>query len=334
MNILRPERVFAMGEVAKGKYGQQEMREALLFSGLRRPSVRVVERQKVFGRHGSGFVDEAGESPAAVALVVETTGNGRAYEVKHAEGWWRDFAEVRIDDARTVVRFLQMRGDPFGRLETGRPISTADWATLIRQLRQAATAWESVAEGETVGDTGGDVPLEQMIGRATRDPDSAQMKVSAFRAEQGGAAGFLRPLPPEWMGQLSVTYDGLQPVLIAKSLAVYLCAAAAASLRAGLPMRRCDYCSSWFTLHYANARQCSASCRAARFNNRRSPHGFVPQDHDPQGSNPVAEPVASAGNKRQPAGSRAKLLDSKGSGRTRGANAGDRKPGRRRPQPA
>ena len=108
------------------------MREALLFSGLRRPAVRVVEQQKIFGRRLSGFIDETGEPPAAIALVIETTGNGRRYEVKHAEGWWRDLAEVHIDDARTVVRFLQMHGDPLDELEPGHPISTAYWADLIR----------------------------------------------------------------------------------------------------------------------------------------------------------------------------------------------------------
>src|SRR5258708_3951009 len=119
------------------------MREPLLFSGLARPVVRIVERQRVFGRHRSGFEDESGEPPPAIALAIETTGKGRPYHVKHAEGWWRDFAEVRIHDERTVLRFLQMRGDPFGELEPGQPTSTRDWASLIRLLRQAAHAWES-----------------------------------------------------------------------------------------------------------------------------------------------------------------------------------------------
>src|SRR6266540_501532 len=82
-----------------------------------------------------------------------------------------------------------------------------------------------------------------------------------------------------WAEELSVSYHGgITPIYRAKILAAYLCAAAAASVRGGLDMRRCDYCSSWFTLHYANARQCSASCRAARFNKRTSPHGVVSQD--------------------------------------------------------
>jgi hypothetical protein len=299
------------------------MREALLFSGLRRPAVRVVERQKVFGRYRSGFVGETGELPAAISLVIETTGNGRPYQVKYAEGWWRDFSEVRIDDERTVLRFLQMRGDPFRELEPGAPIVTSHWESLIRLLRRAASAWDSK--------TTTSFTLDDLISHSA----DALFPVSAFHPEwRDDAAGFLRALRPEWTSELSVTYDGLKPVLIANSLATYLTAAAAASLRAGLPMRRCHYCNSWFTLHYANAHQCSASCRAARFNQRRSPHGFLPQDHDPQGGDPVAEPVESAGNERQPAGSRAELCDQEGSGGARRANAGDRKPRRRRPPSA
>ena len=147
-------RFFVPQQARKGRQGYTGMREALLFSGLRRPAVRVVEHQKIFGRRRSGFIDETGEPPAAIALVIETTGNGRPYQVKYAEGWWRDLAEVQIDDERTVVRFLQMRGDPFGELEPGRPISTAYWADLIRVLRRAASAWQPVGEHETIAAAG------------------------------------------------------------------------------------------------------------------------------------------------------------------------------------
>jgi hypothetical protein len=305
------------------------MREALLFSGLRRPAVRVVEHQKIFGRHRSGFVDETGEPPVAIALVVETTGNGRPYQVKHAEGWWRDFSEVRIDDERTVVRFLQMRGAPFGDLEPGQPISTAYWADLVRVLRRAAAAWEPIAEYETVG--GAASTLGETLGRAIRDPKSAHMKVSAFRSELFAAAvGFLRELKSEWTSELSVTYDGLKPVLIANSLAAYLTAAAASSLRAKLPMRRCDYCSSWFTLHHSKALWCSPSCRAATFNRRKSPHELHQQNHDEEGNDALAMPLERAEPGRRSKRAIKKLRDPKGSKGSRRPDGRDRKPRRRR----
>jgi hypothetical protein len=75
--------------------------------------------------------------------------------------------------------------------------------------------------------------------------------------------------------KFTVSYrDGLQPIVSAGTLASYCVAAAAASLRSALPMRRCEYCASWFLLHYAPARCCSVSCGAAMANKRTSPHAF------------------------------------------------------------
>jgi hypothetical protein len=278
------------------------MREPLLFEGIRWSGAKVVARRQVVG-------DSDGKKvPFFDALIIETTGKGRDYFVTHAEAWWRDLADLSLDDERRVLSFLARRGDPFGQLAPdGKQISTHQWLGLKAVLGQAAGAW---------------------------DPWPDETGVSRFRPDMLEIAErFLLNLKAEWTSQLSVVYQGLLPVLSTKVLAAYMCAAAAASLRAGLDMRRCDYCSSWFTLHYANARQCSASCRAARFNQRRSPHGFLPQDHDPQGSDPVAEPVASAGNERPPTEPVTELRNPKGSGRARGADARDRKPRRRRPAP-
>ena len=85
-----------------------------------------------------------------------------------------------------------------------------------------------------------------------------------------------------WADELSVSlFGGITPISPrAKTLAAYLCAAAAASVRGGLDMRRCDYCSSWFIMHRSDARWCSSSCRAASSNKKRSPHAFVSQDQN------------------------------------------------------
>jgi hypothetical protein len=298
----------------KGRQGHARMREALLFSGLRRPAVRVVERKEIPGRQASGFGLQWQN-----ALVIETSGNGRPYQTRFAEGWWRDLAEVRIDDESRVLRFLQQRGDPFGELEPGRPIVTSHWQSLITLLRQAASAWE---RPEVISRT-----LEEVLGREP-SPDEG---ISAFRSERReGAAGFLRALQPEWTSQLSVTYDDLEPVVVAKSLAAYCAAAAAASLRAGLPMRRCAYCSSWFTLHHSKGLWCSASCRAATFNRRKSPHGLHQQDHDEEGNDPVAMPLERPRPGRRSKRAVEKLRDPKGSKGPRRPDGRNRKPRRRR----
>lgn len=230
------------------------MREPLIFSGRSRPSVRVIRRKPVPGRQASGFGTNALE-----AVLIETSGNGRAFEITHAEGWWRDFSEVRIYDERRVRSFLQQRGDPFGKLAPGKPIDTSEWSSLILALRMAASAWSPA-----------NTPPRKL-----EEIPPASDGLSTFHPERReAAAGFMRAFP-HWTSDLGVTYrDDLLPVVAARSLAAYMMAAAASSLRAGLNMRRCDYCASWFTLHYAPARCCSVSCGAAMANKRTSPHGF------------------------------------------------------------
>jgi len=282
------------------------MREPLLFDGIRWSGAKVVDRKQVIAT--SIFTEK--KVPWTEALIIETSGNGRSYSVTHAEAWWRDFADLLPDHEESVLSFLARRGDPFGRLAPdGTQINTGpDWLAVKGVLRHAARAW---------------TPLDET-------------GVSRFRPDALEIAGrFLHSFTTdEWTSQLSVVYEGLIPVLRAKVLAAYMLAAAAASLRAGLDMRRCDYCHSWFTLHYATARQCSASCRAARFNKRSSPHGLLSQDHDSQGSDSLAKPVAGAGNERPPAGAITKLRKPKGSGSARSADARNRKSRRRRPAPA
>src|SRR5262245_41177783 len=263
------------------------MREPLLFDGIRWPGAKVVDRRQVIAANSTGE-----KVPFLDALIIETTGNGRPYSVTHTEGWWRDFANLLLDHEESVLSFLSRSGDPFGELAPGgKQISTYHWFGLKAALRAAAAAW---------------TPLDKT-------------GVSHFRRSEPDmleyAGRFLHSFrTDEWTSQLSVVYEDLIPVLRAKMLAAYMLAAAAASLRAGLDMRHCDYCNSWFTLHYANARQCSASCRAARVNKRSSPHGFLPQDNDPQGSDAMAESVASARPERTPAGAVSELRKPKGSG--------------------
>ena len=81
--------------------------------------------------------------PLTDALIIETSGKGRPYDVTHAEAWWRDFAELPIDDERRVLSFLARRGDPFGQLAPdGKQISTYHWLGLKAVLEQAAAAWD------------------------------------------------------------------------------------------------------------------------------------------------------------------------------------------------
>jgi len=232
------------------------MSEPLSFSGIRWGGARVVDRKQVV----ASDLDRSGTKvPLVDTLIIETSGRGRPYEVIYAEGWWRDFAELPLDDERRVLSFLQRRGDPSGVLAPGgTQISTFEWRPLQAVLRTGAVAW---------------------------DPHPDADGVSNFRLEKLRAAEHMLDMTigeasTGWARELSIRYSGITLIPHATTLRAYMVAAAAISVQAGLPMRRCEYCSSWFTVHYATARQCSASCRAARHNARRSPHGFVSQDHN------------------------------------------------------
>ena len=187
-------------------------------------------------------------------LIIETTGQGWSYSAFGGEGWWRDFAELPLDDERRVLSFLRRRGDPFGVLAPGgKQISTCDWRILKATLKCAAGAW---------------------------DPQPDATGVSHFRPEKLRGAEHMFEFSDGWASELEHHYSGVTLVLTARTLAAYLCADAAASVREGRDMRRCAYCSSWFTIHRSDARWCSSSCRAASSNKKRSPHAFVSQESE------------------------------------------------------
>ena len=237
------------------------MPKSLSFSGIRWPAAKVVARKQVVDDdpdHRSRKV------PFVDTLIIETSGRGWPYSVVFVEGWWRDLAELALDDEKRVLSFLQRRGDPLGQLApNGKQVITYDWRHLKAVLERAVVAWD-------------------------KQPDATG--VSHFRQEKLRSAEHMfdraaHPVPTDsaatgWADELGVYYSGISRSLRAQTLRAYLCAAAAASVEEGLDMRRCDYCRSWFTLHRSDARWCSSSCRAAASNKRTSPHGFVSQDQN------------------------------------------------------
>ncbi|MCR5875703.1 hypothetical protein LRS10_16935 [Phenylobacterium sp. J426] len=192
------------------------------------------------------------------SVLVHTSGAGREYEVREPQAWWRDFAEVAPHDERRAVSFVQRRGDPAGVLSPTNPVSTTAeaWVSLRALLRAAARAWEPGREN-----------AESRYGHGGVSPSDAVRE-------------FLGALGPGWTDELSVTYDGLQPVTVARTLRAFMLASAMASLRHRAPMRWCAYCHSWFHPARTDARFDTASCRAAFANRRSSPHGVASQDKD------------------------------------------------------
>jgi hypothetical protein len=222
------------------------MDDLLLFTGTRWGGAKVVDRKEV----AISRPTPDGTVLTDITLIVGTTGEGRVYSVDSAEAWWRDFSETPFADEGRVLSFLQRRGDPFNLLAPGRQISTCDWYQLSGVLRAAAQLWDRAPDAAGVSHFHSeDLPIVQTL----------------FDSERGWP----------WANAISVIYRNAVVGQHAATLAAYMWASAAASLRGGRPMRRCEYCSSWFTLNRSDARWCSSSCRAAGSNKRKSPHAVV-----------------------------------------------------------
>ena len=139
------------------------MYEPLLFSGLSWPGARVVQRGPIPVVSDPIFVLE-GKLEWLDALVVNTGGKGRAYQVEHAEGWWR----VTPSDVAVCVDF----GSTFTKaslvdLDTGRIVAAAEHPTTI----------------ETDVLDGYDACLAELV---RQDPRAATAEVLACSSAGGG----------------------------------------------------------------------------------------------------------------------------------------------------
>jgi hypothetical protein len=56
---------------------------------------------------------------------------------------------------------------------------------------------------------------------------------------------------------------------MATSLAGYMIASALIGLHHRTPMRKCEWCESWYYRHRTDARFCSASCRPRDYEQKR-----------------------------------------------------------------
>jgi hypothetical protein len=236
--------------------------------------------------------------------LIEASGSGRPYSIKHVEAWWRDLAELPYFDEARAAAFVRRRGDPLGTLEQGKPTGTGAWLPLIANLRVAAGAWEAL------GDDG----------------------LSRFKNDGREVARiFAEGLPERWEDDLGVTYRrGLEPVVVAQSLPAYLIASALGSLQQRRPMKRCAYCHSWFTLNHGRAEFCSQPCRGAFSNGKVSPYGLNSQADDESGLDPLEREVAGTWTGRDARQPGAELRHPKGSEGVRGSDAPRARATRRR----
>jgi hypothetical protein len=78
----------------------------------------------------------------------------------------------------------------------------------------------------------------------------------------------------EWLKPRYVPGLGLsKTVLEATSLGAFMLKSALIGLEHGTPMKRCDFCSSWYYATRKGARFCSASCRSMSLQQNGRPRG-------------------------------------------------------------
>jgi hypothetical protein len=238
--------------------------EALVFSGIRWGAARIRDRYTMpsiesvlrAARGGSNAPLEqpptartgksarprhTGQVPCTV-FTVELPGGGRSWEATEPEAFWRNFAEIDFvgGDGTDVLRFAQRHGDPFGSAGH-REFDTLGWIAPAIELHKAAQAWEPV-------DKNG-------VSYLTKDPARLQSAKHILRQELSGVIDQFTPIPEP--------IDGLQPVLRANTLHVFMVASATTALRRKDAMRRCEHCRDWFRVRRKDMRFCSDSCRSS-----------------------------------------------------------------------
>ena len=80
--------------------------------------------------------------PSRDIFTFATSGRPRPWTSTQPEAFWRDFAEIELNDAKAVTAFIHRRGDPLGLLDDVGQTHTGHWINLIALLRTAARAWE------------------------------------------------------------------------------------------------------------------------------------------------------------------------------------------------
>lgn len=186
---------------------------------------------------------------------IDTTGGGQEWNTDKPAAFWRNFAEMDLQDGKAVERFFQRHGDPTGVLAAGTPTHTGSWLGLAAVLRAASRAWEPPSADGVSRLTGDRERLAEARCFLGGDRDREQLaKMRGFRDAE---PHLLRDVT------LRQYYRTGGLVLYAGSLASYMAVSAAHHLEAATPMRVCVECGDYFALGRADARFCSPRCQVA-----------------------------------------------------------------------
>jgi|GEM_PF-2108051 len=176
------------------------------------------------------------------SFALRAHGKGKSWSTTRPLGFWRDLADIDLDDAERVTAFVKRRGDPLGRIDGKDGESESGlWLELRGHLHQIAGGWETE-------DANG-------VSHRANDPGRSNHVTQWWR----------HFALPHYADQISVTVDphgSTMPALLPKTLGAYMILSAGSAFARKVPMRRCDHCHSWFELKRSDARFCTASCRA------------------------------------------------------------------------
>jgi hypothetical protein len=168
---------------------------------------------------------------------------GKAWTVDKAEGWWRDFAGLDLADEKQVVTFVRKHGFLFP--DSERQEFTDRWPDLQTALKTIEAAWEPL-------DANGDSEILD-FGKVVETVRAYQRDITITRL----------------MREMRVAFDPKgRTVLQAQTLPGYMVFSALAGLQAAIdkestaPMRRCQWCGSFFYRPRRDALFDSPSCRA------------------------------------------------------------------------
>jgi hypothetical protein len=219
--------------------------DVVIFRGLARPAVRIVDRTVIELKY---LMTAEGTPPVAapkpwVSFTLATSGHGRTWFTREPRGFWRDLADFIPDQPEEMaLRFVAKYGDPADRLSPDSEIDTAMWFGLAVDLHNVARAWDPVDANGTSQFTNDRGERRIAAGALERLMSSPGVK------EMGDLVA-----DPAIEGEIAVQ---------ANSLKAYLAVSALTAFAQRWLMRRCATCGSWFTFKRSTARYCSASCRA------------------------------------------------------------------------
>lgn len=209
----------------------------LVFHGLRWPAVQVAESRV----DHFDFDDDGDTWGRRVTFAQLTTrGDGRRWTATSAQAFWRNFAEINLEDDSAIIDFVKRHGDPDSQLSPTHPVRTRWWRPLRDHLRPFARAWDD-------GDAHG-------LSRLSQDA-----KRIALAKTYGATIGkpFFAGLPP-------LRIDGdVGFALEFNRLGDFMIASAVDQLHRAASMRRCDACGDWYEAKRSTSKTCSSSCRNA-----------------------------------------------------------------------